>query len=106
MGSDHKWSKSDRRAFLQQCGRFAVVTPPVVTLMLSVGDKAIAGNLATSGATTKTRTTKTETTSCKTSTSLMVSCSVETTGTATTVTYPTSVCKTSTSITIVCPVRG
>ena len=57
MARDHEWSKSDRRAFLQQCGRFAVVTPPVVTLMLSVSDKAIAGNLATSGHSTKTKTT-------------------------------------------------
>jgi hypothetical protein len=77
-----QWSKSDRRAFLQQCGRFAVVTPPVVTLMLSVSDKALAGNLATSGHSTKTKTTKTKTTSaCTTETKIVTktNCTVSTT---------------------------
>src|SRR6185369_12692897 len=71
MAGDHEWSKSDRRAFLQQCGRFAVVTPPVVTLMLSVSDKAIAGNLATSGHSTKTTSTKPTTSACTTKTKIV-----------------------------------
>ena len=57
MDANDKWSKSDRRTFLQQCGRFAVVTPPVVSLMLAVSEKAGAKSLATSGRTTKTTTT-------------------------------------------------
>jgi hypothetical protein len=52
--------KAERRAFLEKCGRFAAVTPPVVTLMLAVSDKAKA-QLATSpranGTTTTTVTT-------------------------------------------------
>jgi hypothetical protein len=52
--------KTDRRNFLAECGRFAAVTPPVVSLMLSVGEKAQADDLATSG-TTRTRTTRTRT---------------------------------------------
>src|SRR6186713_2400613 len=80
MARDHEWSKSDRRAFLQQCGRFAVVTPPVVTLMLSVGDKAIAGNLATSGHSTKTKTTTSTkpTTSACTTRTVTTDCAVST----------------------------
>ena len=31
-----------RRRFLKTCGKFAVVTPPVVSLMLSSSDKAFA----------------------------------------------------------------
>ena len=100
MARDHEWSKSDRRAFLQQCGRFAVVTPPVVTLMLSVGDKALAGNLATSGATTKTHTTKTKTTECTTS-KIVSSICPTITGTATT-SYTTTCTKVTKTVTI-CP---
>ena len=48
MGANDERSKSDRRDFLLKCGRFAVVTPPVVSLLLSVSDKAGAENLATS----------------------------------------------------------
>ena len=71
MGDNDEKSKSDRRAFLLQCGRFAVITPPVVSMMLSVSDKAAADNLDTSAVkkktkesdtTTKTTTTKTTTT--------------------------------------------
>jgi hypothetical protein len=54
--------ESRRRAFLQQCGRFAIVTPPVVTLMLTVSDKAEAVTSAkptTTTTTTPTTTTKT-----------------------------------------------
>jgi len=58
MAASDERSKSDRRAFLQQCGRFAVVTPPVVSLMLSVSDKALAESLATSGKTKTTTTTE------------------------------------------------
>jgi hypothetical protein len=55
--------KAQRREFLLQCGRFAVVTPPVVTLMLSVGDKGISTALASSpGKKSKTSTTTTTTT--------------------------------------------
>ncbi|OKP76379.1 hypothetical protein BTE77_16300 [Ensifer adhaerens] len=32
---DQLRSDNDRRAFLKSCGRFAVVTPPVVTMLLS-----------------------------------------------------------------------
>ena len=66
MDANDKWSKSDRRTFLQQCGRFAVVTPPVVSLMLSVSEKAGAESLATSGKTTNTTSTKPTTSSCMT----------------------------------------
>jgi hypothetical protein len=55
MGANYERSKTDRRAFLQQCGRLAV-TPLVVSLMLSVSEKAGAATLATSGATTLTTT--------------------------------------------------
>jgi hypothetical protein len=51
--------RAERRAFLEQCGRFAVVTPPAVTLMLTVSDKAVA---AASGRTTGTTTTTVTTT--------------------------------------------
>ena len=32
---DPKSSQSDRRAFLQKCGRFAIVTPPAISMLLS-----------------------------------------------------------------------
>ena len=48
---DSKKLETDRRNFLAQCGRFAAVTPPVVSLMLSVSDKAEGQELATSGTT-------------------------------------------------------
>jgi hypothetical protein len=32
---DPKTSQSDRRAFLQKCGRFAIVTPPAISMLLS-----------------------------------------------------------------------
>ncbi|MEX0923955.1 MAG: hypothetical protein WDZ84_14400 [Rhodovibrionaceae bacterium] len=35
MESENKQPVEDRRAFLEKCGKFAVVTPPAVTLMLS-----------------------------------------------------------------------
>ena len=44
---DGDQGKAERRAFLEKCGRFAVVTPPVISLMLAVSDKA-AAQLATS----------------------------------------------------------
>ena len=55
MGDNDEKSKSDRRAFLLQCGRFAVITPPVVSMMLSVSDKAAADNLDTSAVKKKTK---------------------------------------------------
>ncbi len=51
--------RAERRAFLEQCGRFAAVTPPAVTLMLAVGDKAA---VAASGVTITTVTATTTTT--------------------------------------------
>jgi hypothetical protein len=32
---DPKSRLSDRRAFLQKCGRFAIVTPPAISVLLS-----------------------------------------------------------------------
>jgi hypothetical protein len=59
--------RAERRAFLEKCGRFSVVTPPVVTLMLTVGGGSEA--LATSGkTTTTTQTTTTQTTTTQTTT--------------------------------------
>jgi hypothetical protein len=39
-------SDEDRRAFLKSCGRFAAVTPPAVTMLLSTSltSKAIASS--------------------------------------------------------------
>ena len=45
---------ADRRLFLEKAGRFAVVTPPVVALMLSVSGKARATGVASGGTTTTT----------------------------------------------------
>jgi hypothetical protein len=33
--SDHDFADQDRRRFLAVCGRFSVVTPPAITLLLS-----------------------------------------------------------------------
>ena len=52
-GRDDKL-KAERRAFLEKCGRFALVTPPVVTLMLAVSEKTTTKALAASGPTTVT----------------------------------------------------
>jgi hypothetical protein len=32
---DPKSNQTDRRAFLQKCGRFAIVTPPAISMLLS-----------------------------------------------------------------------
>jgi hypothetical protein len=32
---DTNTTQSDRRAFLQKCGRFAIVTPPAISMLLS-----------------------------------------------------------------------
>ena len=32
---DTNTSQSDRRAFLQKCGRFAIITPPAISMLLS-----------------------------------------------------------------------
>ncbi len=105
MSANDEKAKADRRAFLLQCGRFAIVTPPVVSLMLSVRDKANADDLETSGVekkTTKpttttrtTRTTTTRTTSTKTTTTTpttKTTTTTPTTGTTfTTFTTPTTI---------------
>jgi hypothetical protein len=79
--------KAARRDFLLQCGRFAVVTPPVVTLMLAVSDKASAKHLAASGITTETTTTQTTTTQ---TTTTQATTSATTTATQTTTTEGTT----------------
>ena len=38
-----------RRAFLVRCGRFAVVTPPAITALLSVSSVPIEANASTIG---------------------------------------------------------
>lgn len=35
MEADNKGMNQSRRRFIEQCGRFAVVTPPAMTLLLS-----------------------------------------------------------------------
>ena len=70
---DDDSAEAKRRAFLQGCGRFAIVTPPVVTLMLSVSDKAEAATSAKQ--TTTTPTTTTPTTTIKTTTATTISTS-------------------------------
>jgi len=60
---DEEKSESDRRSFLQQCGRFALVTPPVVSLMLTVGEKGVPQALAASGSKKHTETTGSKSTS-------------------------------------------
>ena len=62
MSANDEKSKADRRAFLLQCGRFAIVTPPVVSLLLTVRDKASAEDLETSGVKRKKKTDETTTT--------------------------------------------
>ena len=57
---DDGGKRADRRAFLEKCGRFSVVTPPVVTLILAVSGGTEA--LATSAKTLTTITTTTSTT--------------------------------------------
>lgn len=51
--ADRSMTESDRarREFLRKCGRFAVVTPPVVTLLLSTSlDSPAVAASGTSGA--------------------------------------------------------
>lgn len=57
--------KSDRRLFLEKAGRFAVVTPPTVALMLSAAgvNRAQAQSAGTTSTTTTTVTTTTITAS-------------------------------------------
>ena len=83
MGSNDERSKADRRAFLLQCGRFAVVTPPVVSLLLSVGDKAGAEDLETSGVKKKaSKTTTTQKTTTQKTTTQKTTTKTTTTGTS------------------------
>jgi len=104
MSANDEKSKADRRAFLLQCGRFAIVTPPVVSLLLTVRDKASAEDLETSGVkrkknTDETTTTKTTTTH-KTTTHKTTTKTLTTKTTATTPTTSTTITSTApTSIT-------
>jgi hypothetical protein len=65
---DDARQRAERRAFLEKCGRFSVVTPPVVTLMLAVsgGTEALATSAKTITPTTTLTTTTTPTTTTKT----------------------------------------
>lgn len=42
MHSTHETMRQARRNFLATCGKFAVVTPPAVTLLLSATNRAYA----------------------------------------------------------------
>ena len=105
MSANDEKSKADRRAFLLQCGRFAIVTPPVVSLLLTVRDKASAEDLETSGVkrkkktdettttkpTTTSKTTTHKTTTHKTTTKTLTTKTTTTTPTTrTTITTPTT----------------
>ena len=89
---DNDKFKAQRREFLAQCGRFAVVTPSVVTLMLSVGDKGISKALAASPGRKKSTTSTTTTTTTHTTTTKTTTKKTTTKGTttATTTTRKTS----------------
>ncbi len=60
MSEDEKL-KLERRSFLEQCGRFAVATPPVVSLMLASSTGAKALTTSGGGVTTTTPVTVTST---------------------------------------------
>jgi hypothetical protein len=92
--SDEERQKLERRSFLEQCGRFAVVTPPVVSLMLTTGTKAA---LAASGRTTLTTTATT--TSFATTTNV-VTTTATSSATATVTTTTTSDSTTTTTVTV------
>ena len=66
---DEERQRAERRAFLEQCGRFSIVTPPVVTLMLAVSGNtaalATSAKITTTTPTTTTTTTTTATTTTK-----------------------------------------
>jgi hypothetical protein len=80
---DEARQRAERRAFLEQCGRFAAVTSPVVTLMLTVSsDEAAATTTTTTSTKTPTTSTNTFTTSTNTFTT--------STTTKTTTTHPTT----------------
>ena len=42
-------SLDDRREFLRKCGRFAAVTPPAMTMLLSVASKPTEAHASTFG---------------------------------------------------------
>ena len=42
-------SRDDRREFLRKCGRFAAVTPPAMTMLLSVASKPTEAHASTFG---------------------------------------------------------
>jgi hypothetical protein len=75
--SDEERQKLARRSFLEQCGRFAVATPPVVSLMLTTGTKAA---LAASGRTTLSTTTFGNTTTATTTTATTTATTTPTMG--------------------------
>jgi hypothetical protein len=87
--------KADRRSFLEQCGRFAVVTPPVVSLMLATDGTRKA--LAASGRTTVT--TATTATTFATITTTASPTTVTASTTFTTTTFTTTVATTDTIVT-------
>jgi hypothetical protein len=94
---DDERRRAERRAFLEKCGRFSVVTPPVVTLMLAVSGKTEA--LATSARTTTT-TTLTTTTPTTTQTTTKATTTTQTTTKATTTTQQTTTTQTATKTVI------
>jgi hypothetical protein len=89
---DDDTPEARRRAFLQRCGRFAIVTPPVVTLMLTVSEKAEAVTSAKPTATTTTTptTTPTTTTPTKVTTTKTISSKTMSTSTVTASPIPTT----------------
>jgi hypothetical protein len=88
-------SESKRRAFLQQCGRFAVATPPVIALMLTVSDRAEAVTSAKpTSTTTTTLTTTTPTTKTVTSATTKTQTLTTTTSLITTITGTLTLTKT------------
>jgi hypothetical protein len=94
----HDRLKADRRSFLEQCGRFAVVTPPVVSLMLATDSTRKA--LAASGRTTvTTATTATTFATITTTASPTTVTTAITTTSPTTITATTSVTFTTTAVT-------
>jgi hypothetical protein len=61
--SDEDHHDEARRGFLARCGRYAIVTGPAITVMMSVSEKAIAQVVTSrAGGTTGTGTTGTGTT--------------------------------------------
>jgi hypothetical protein len=90
---DEDRRKAERREFLGKCGRFGVVTPPLITLMLAVSDKATAqvtspAKILPAPTTSATGTTATTATTGTTATTPTTRTSVTTGTTGTTATPP------------------